>query len=149
MKNVLVGILPKCFAMSPHNTFIKPDRLCNKRHIEKLFKEGKAFLIYPFRVVYLQPPDDGYAPAVPLQVLVSVSRKRIKAAVGRNRIKRLVRESYRTNKHELTNYLIEADKKLLLGLVYVGDSLPEFTYIELKINAVMRRLIDDLSKIKK
>jgi ribonuclease P protein component len=144
-----VGLLPNCFTMSSHNSFCKRERLCNKRHIEKLFKEGKAFLIYPFRVVYLQPPDDDFVPGVHLQVLVSVSRKRIKAATGRNRIKRLVRESYRTNKHKLTNYLIEADKKLLLGLVYVGDSLTEFAYIELKINAVMRRLIDELSKIKK
>lgn len=134
--------------MSPHNSFSKSERLCNKRHIEKLFKEGSAFLVHPFRVVYLQPPEDGYAPGVPLQLLISVSKKKIKAATGRNRIKRLVRESYRKNKHELITQLVKSNKKLLLGLIYIGDSLPEFTYVETKINTVMKRLNEELSKTK-
>lgn len=40
-------------------------------------------------------------------ILISVSKRRFKRAVKRNRVKRQIREAYRVNKHELLNVLAE------------------------------------------
>jgi ribonuclease P protein component len=129
------------------NTFKKQERLNSKRLIEKLFKEGNAFLVYPFRVVYMINNDENFDHIkAPVQVLVSVSKKKFKSAVKRNRIKRLMRESYRINKHDLTEYLAKSKIKLLLGLVFIGDTMPEYSLTGKKIITILKRLKEELSQ---
>ena len=64
-----------------------------------MFEGGvsKSFSIFPIRVVYM-PVEQGEAPA---SILISVSKRRFKRAVKRNRVKRQIREAYRMNKHGL------------------------------------------------
>lgn len=146
-KNILVT-LPKCFFMPHLNTFKKQERLCSRSLIGKLFKEGKSFLVYPVKVVYLELVDEASESAdVPLQVLISVSKKRFKLAAHRNKIKRLMRESYRTNKSEFTKLLIKKERKIVIGLIYIGDSIAEFGYLRSKIISVMKRLKQEFSSI--
>ncbi len=129
------------------NTFKKQERLNSKRLIEKLFKEGNAFLVYPFRVVYMINNDENFDHIkVPVQVLVSVSKKKFKSAVKRNRIKRLMRESYRTNKHDLTDHLTKSESKLLLGLLFIGDTMPDYSLTHKKIITILQRLKEELSQ---
>ena len=61
-----------------------------------MFEGGvsKSFSIFPIRVVYM-PVEQGEAPA---SILISVSKRRFKRAVKRNRVKRQIREAYRKNK---------------------------------------------------
>jgi len=77
-------------------TFKKEERLTNKKLFEQLFSEGKQLKIFPFRLVYL--PKKLEIPT-PVQVALAVPKRLIKKAVQRNRIKRQMRETYRTNKH--------------------------------------------------
>ena len=58
-----------------------------------MFEGGvsKSFSIFPIRVVYM-PVEQGEAPA---SILISVSKRRFKRAVKRNRVKRQIREAYR------------------------------------------------------
>ena len=60
-----------------------------------MFEGGvsKSFSIFPIRVVYM-PVEQGEAPA---SILISVSKRRFKRAVKRNRVKRQIREAYRKN----------------------------------------------------
>ena len=75
-------------------TLCKAERLNSKILIEKMFAGGsKSFSIFPIRVVYM-PVEQGEAPA---SILISVSKRRFKRAVKRNRVKRQVREAYRKN----------------------------------------------------
>ncbi|GHV65129.1 hypothetical protein FACS1894199_05040 [Bacteroidia bacterium] len=80
-------------------TFHKAERLSHKALFEELFASGKSFVNYPFRVVFKKSSQEGEFPA---RVGISVSKKKFKSAVKRNRIKRLTRETYRL--HKMTFY---------------------------------------------
>ena len=77
----------------------KAERLNSKILIGKMFEGGvsKSFSIFPIRVVYM-PVEQGEAPA---SILISVSKRRFKRAVKRNRVRRRLREIYRLNSHQL------------------------------------------------
>ena len=62
----------------------------------------------------------------PASVLISVPKKRFRHATDRNRMKRLVREAYRQNKHILWNALKGKDYRLAIAFVCITDQLPTF-----------------------
>lgn len=80
--------------------FGKQDKLKSERLIEKLFTEGKSVKKFPLKLVYLpiNASEDSQ-----LKTGISVPKKLIKTAPGRNRIKRLMREAFRKNKYLVTN----------------------------------------------
>ncbi|WP_080902660.1 ribonuclease P protein component [Parabacteroides sp. Marseille-P3160] len=108
------------------NTLSKEERLFWKRSIDLLFAQGKSFMAYPLRVVYL-PVEESAAPAA---VMISVPKKRIKRAVHRNRIKRLVRETYRVRKHSLVKLLSDKNQSLYIAFLYVGNEVASFPLME-------------------
>lgn len=106
----------------------KDERLCSKRIIDKLFTEGDAFLQYPLKIAYLKTnlPAD-----YPVQAGFSVSKRNFKRAVARNRIKRLLRESYRLNKHLLYDELNK--QQLAIFFIFIGKELPNYVQLETAI----------------
>jgi ribonuclease P protein component len=118
-------------------TFTKDERLSSRKLIEQVAKEGKSFLVHPFKVIALETALESKYPA---QVMMSAAKKRFPRAVDRNRIKRLMREAYRKNKHTLYTALNEQNKKLALMLIYVGAELPEYKSAEDKIILILQRL---------
>ncbi len=107
--------------------FKKEERITGDKRIETLFTCGKSFVAYPLRVVYLDKDID--RPFI-LEVLVSVPKRKIKSAVKRNRMKRLIRESFRMNKHILNDVLKEDYKHLEIAFIYVKDELTDFITVE-------------------
>ena len=80
-------------------TFCKAEHLCSRSRFERLLSSGFSFISYPLRViVYVSEREEEEFPA---RMAISVSKKRFKRAVKRNRVKRLVREAYRLNKFRL------------------------------------------------
>ena len=75
----------------PEKTFTKEERLRKRGDIDKVFKEGKAFRGAIFNA-YVLRNSLGHP-----RIGIVVGRK-FGGAVQRNRIKRLLRESYRLNK---------------------------------------------------
>lgn len=116
----------------------KGERLNGEIRISRLFTEGEAFLSYPFRVVYsFCERKDEFS----LKFMVSVSKKRFKRAVKRNRIKRLIRESCRLNKHSLYDVLLSTPFTLCVGFIYVSDDEMDYSIIEKKMQVVMDKLL--------
>lgn len=64
---------------------------------------SRSFSIFPLRVVWLPAEELD----VQASILISVSKRRFKRAVKRNRIKRQIREAYRLNKQILLAPLTE------------------------------------------
>jgi ribonuclease P protein component len=124
------------------NTLGKAERLNRKRIIETLFAgRAKSFSAFPLRIVYI-PLDDLASPAT---VLISVSKKRFKRAVKRNRVKRQIREAYRRNKHDLLCMLEEKEVKLAIAFIYLGDKLVPSVEIEQCMKLLLTGLIKKIS----
>lgn len=116
--------------------FGKNEKLKSRKQIEQLFKEGKSFSNFPFRVVYVFVNED----TAILQAGFSVSTRYFKKAVDRNRIKRLMREGYRLQKNTLYNAVVASAKKLNVFFIYTGNELPEYELIFEKMGASVKRL---------
>ena len=90
-------------------TYPKTEKLKSKTTIDLLFSKGKSVSKYPLRLVFVESdygiPEDSDQK---LKMGVSVSKKYFKHAVDRNYFKRVLRETYRLNKHILVDNL---DKK--------------------------------------
>lgn len=83
-------------------TYPKEEKLKSKITIGKLFSEGKSVSKYPLRLVYCAAEPGEHQK---IKMGVSVSKKNFKKAVDRNYFKRVLRETYRLNKHLLIGNL--------------------------------------------
>ena len=123
-------------------TLGKEERLKSKKLIEKLYKNGSSVKAFPLRMIFLQTDHTSKFPA---QVGVSVPKRNFKLAVDRNRIKRLMRESYRLQKEIVYKNL---DLPYIFMISYIGKE--EWTYEELfpKMEKLLTRFVDETKKIK-
>ena len=118
-------------------TFKKDEKLKSRKTIEELFKDGKSFSNFPFRILWKFTKT----PKAPVQTGFAVSSKHFKKAVDRNRIKRLMREAYRHKKNELQTQLTQQQKQMAVFIIYVGNELPDYEFIFEKMDHVLTRLI--------
>ena len=72
------------------------------------------------------------------QVLFSVSKKKFKRAVDRNRIKRLMRESFRLQKAEFIQAL--GERKLIGAFIYTNTVITDYTSIYQAFSRVILQL---------
>ncbi|NDV78518.1 ribonuclease P protein component [Dysgonomonas sp. 511] len=116
--------------LATRNTFEKRERLCSKKSNDRLFASGKSFISYPLRIVYFMHDGEGNTQSSRASVLISVSKKKFKRAVKRNRVKRLIRESYRLNKHDFVYKLDSCNKYIDIAFLYLKNELPEFAEVQ-------------------
>ena len=108
------------------NTLGKQERLKSKKLIEKLYAEGDSVKIFPLRMMYVQTV---HTSEFPCQVGVSVAKRNYKLAVDRNRLKRLMRETYRLQKQIVYNNL---DKPYVFMISYIGKEEIKYEDLHLK-----------------
>lgn len=123
------------------STLSKSERLDKKKVIDKMFSGGaRSFSVFPLRVVYL-PAEELEAPVA---ILVSVSKRRFKRAVKRNRVKRQIREAYRKNKHKLLQALDGKERKLAVAFIYLSDRLTDSAEIEERMKIALARIAEQV-----
>ncbi len=71
------------------------------------------------------------------QVGFTVSKSKFKHAVDRNRIKRLMRTAYRTNKQSFIETLKEDNKSVVLMFVYNKRSIIKYAEIEKAFSSLL------------
>ena len=114
------------------NTLRKSERLDKKKVIEKMFAGGsRSFSVFPLRVVYL-PVEELEAP---VSILVSVSKRRFKRAVKRNRV----------NKHGLLAVLTEKKCRLAVAFIYLSDQLVDSSVIEDRMKTALARIAEKVA----
>jgi len=114
----------------------KEDRLKSRTSIDLLFKKGKSFSNFPFKIFWMQAEGDHL-----LQTAFSVSSRNFKKATDRNRIKRVMRESYRLQKNTLSEALAAGQKKIIVFIIYTGREMPEYNMVFEKTGIIIKRLI--------
>lgn len=120
-------------------TFRKKERIVSNLLIETLFEKGnsQSLAAYPLRAVFLKKErQQGNAP---VQILISVPKKRFKHAVDRNRVKRQIRESYRLHKQLLGN-CISDDQELLIAFIWLSDSHCPSNEVEKRMISLLQRI---------
>ena len=123
------------------NTLHKSERLCRKKLIGEMFSgKARSFASFPLRVVYLPVTEQPCSATI----LVSVSKRRFKRAVKRNRIKRQVREAYRLNKQLLLQSLEEKNMQVAIAFIYLSDKLVPTSHINDQMKRILHRLAESL-----
>ena len=125
-------------------TFHKVERLCSKRVIENLFNGGnKSMSAFPLRAVYMPAKTDDLS--APVTILISVSKRRFKHAVQRNRVKRQLREAYRKHKHILYDALAtQPGVRMAVAFIWLSDRL----YPSAEVETCMVRLLSRIAETK-
>jgi len=120
------------------HTFGKEERLKSKKIIEKLYAEGNSVKCFPLRMMYLQTEHTSNFPA---QAGVSVPKRNFKNAVDRNRIKRLMRETYRLQKQIIYKNL---DKPYVFMISFLGKEEWNFDDIYQKMEKLLTLFISEV-----
>ena len=118
------------------NTLGKQERLKSKKLIEKLYAEGDSVKTFPLRLMYVQT---AHTSEFPCQVGVSVAKRNYKLAVDRNRLKRLMRETYRLQKQIVYNNL---DEPYVFMISYIGREEIKYEDLYLKMEKLLTLFID-------
>jgi ribonuclease P protein component len=118
------------------NSLPKSERLNKKILISKVYESGIAIKAFPLIFSY-QLTDKSYFDMP--QILFTVSKRKFKRAVDRNRIKRLMREAYRLKKQDLLLNIPE--KQSLFGVVtFTNKELPDFLTIQKSFEKIEKQL---------
>lgn len=119
-------------------SFPKEEKLKSKKCIELLFSEGNAVSKFPLRLIFVATDLPN---AVPTQAGVSVTKRRFKKAVTRNRIKRLMREAYRLHKNDVFNKISTTYAFMFL---YIGKQEPTFEEIETSMVRLLQKFLEKI-----
>jgi len=125
-------------------TFGKNERLCSRKLMELLFGGGgRALSAYPVRMVMMTRPRT--ETDVPVQVLMSVSKRHFKRAVKRNRVKRQLREAYRQQKQTLADR-VPADKSVVAAFIWLSDDLFPTATVSERMNNLLQRAAERMAE---
>ncbi|MGX5819980.1 ribonuclease P protein component [Chitinophaga lutea] len=123
-------------------SFNKEEKLKSRKIIETLFRTGKAFSVFPYRVIWM--PARLTTDKYPVQAGFSVSARKFPRAVDRNRIKRMGRECYRLQKQALYDAMQATGGQLAVFFIYTDKKTPEIPALHHKFSVILEKLIKEI-----
>jgi len=119
------------------------ERIKSKKNIDQIFSSGKILISEDHRIkaVYL---IDKEAEESGVKIAAVVSKKNGNA-VWRNRVKRLIKTSYRLNKERLVNFCRK--KRILILIVFSAFSVTERLNKKIEIKDIMPGIDEILNRI--
>lgn len=124
-------------------TLHKRERLASRKLIETLFGGGGSLSMaaFPLRAVFMK--QERGAQEAPVQMLISVPKKRFRHAVDRNRVKRQVREAFRHHK-QLVSQALAPEEQLLVAFVWLTDVHFPTHEVEQRVVNLLKRMAEKL-----
>lgn len=138
-------------------TFPKSERLHHRSLIERVFSKSDGSIYdYPLRLSWriiseeeLKNNFRSHVPEgiAPVQMMVSVPKKRLRHAVDRVRMRRIIREAYRLQHHQLRTMIEDTEgiRTLSLAFVYIAAEHVEYSRIERKMRRILSKLVVDIT----
>lgn len=123
--------------------FGKAYKLCSRKTIDRLFREGKQLRAFPLTMSYLENEPMGN---VPFQVVLSAPKRQFKRAHDRNYVKRLMKEVLRKEKQPLEDALNESGKHLSLVIIYTNKEVLSYQELEKCVRKLVGRLVVELTE---
>lgn len=119
------------------NTFSKQQRLKSRKKLRQVFAARKAVFAENVKLLYLtEDAEKGF-----VKCGVGLSGRYFKKAVDRNRVKRLLRESYRLQQHELKEIAETKQKEISIFILYMGKELPEYEKLYQNVGVALQKLV--------
>lgn len=125
------------------NTLHKSERLTNKTLFEELVSSDFSFVQYPFRMI---AKESSLAGDYPARIAISISKKKFKRAVHRNRLKRLTREVFRCNKNLLYD-MLPAGLTIDILFIYLDNRIATFPKVEKALQAALSKISRHFSNL--
>ena len=122
-------------------SFGKKHKLCSRTTINEVFDSGEQLKFFPYVVRY---KEASLSDNMPFQVVFSAPKRIFRKAHERNRVKRICREAFRLNKHELQEYLEDNNKQLALFVVYTSKKELEHNDLQKRTTKLFQQLIKQL-----
>lgn len=126
------------------NSLKRNERLKSKKDFEQIYSNSRIIFSADKKIKALFIVERSGAESG-IKIAAAVSKK-MGNAVWRNRLKRLIKESYRLNKLSLLNYCIE--KKILLKVVFSPNSLNQQQNKKIDLSEIMPAIVDILFRLK-
>jgi len=119
------------------------ERVKKKNDFEKVYSSGKIFYSSELLIksLYIINPNENF---VGVKIAVAVSKK-AGNAVWRNRIKRLIKESYRLNKQSIVKKVLE--KRTGLMIIFSPNRLSEARNKKIFLKDIIEKVIELITKI--
>ena len=137
-------------------TLRKPEKLRHKNLVDPLFREGKSSYCYPLRMVWRQLSAEDLKAAFrnglpreigPVQMMITVPKKKRRRAVDRVLMRRRIREAYRLSRLPM----IETAKAsanggtISVSFIYMATENTRYTKIERSMKILLSRLTEELA----
>ena len=112
------------------------EKLKSRKQITQLFEEGLSLKEYPIRLRFLKVEEADSQ----IKVAFSVPKRNVKLAVNRNRIKRMLREVYRLNKHILFDTI---EGNFVLMFLYTDRTEWSYQDLEKKMISLLHKFVEN------
>ncbi len=117
------------------------EKLKSRKQISQLFEEGLSLKEYPIRLRFLKVEGEESQ----FKAAFSVPKRNVKLAVGRNKIKRMLREVYRLNKYILIDAI---EDNFILMFIYTDKTAWEYQDLEKKMIRLLHKFVKNQKESK-
>ena len=107
--------------MERRGKYPKEEHLKSKKAIDQLFKSGNLIKAFPLRMIFQYVDKENQEDTI--KAGVSVSKRKFKKAVDRNRVKRLMREALRYQKTLYQDSWENEHKTFMVFFIYVSNEM--------------------------
>ena len=120
----------------------KDYSLKSRKEIDALFEDGKRISSYPFVVFIVERERSNEEH--PFRIVFSAPKRTFRHAFQRNRIKRIMREAVRLNKHSFEEQLILRKRFVNIFLIYSPKEEMKNELLQKKINKLFTKILSSL-----